>query len=147
MKCRGTVNSINDYTEAVVQSCSTEAYLESSRTSTGLFAKIVNGFWYFRRKAPLQIFDCVVNTLKFYKKGLLKKLAKCTRKNLCQSPFFDKITRCRSATLLKTWFQHKCFIVNFAKLVRTNFSQNTSGRLVLVISVSIVVKGDWQAKL
>ena len=43
-KCRGTFNKMSYYTEAVVRSCSTEVYLEISRTSTGIFAKIVNGF-------------------------------------------------------------------------------------------------------
>ena len=32
--------------------------------------------------------------------------------------------------------------MNFAKFVRTPFLQNTRGRLVLIIAVSIVVKGE-----
>ena len=35
------------------------------------------------------------------------------------------------ATLLKKKFWHRCFPVNFAKLLRTPFLQNTSGRLLL----------------
>ena len=34
-----------------------------------------------------------------------------------------------------------CFLVNFAKFVRTPFLQNSTGRLLLIIAVSIVVKG------
>ena len=34
-----------------------------------------------------------------------------------------------------------CFLVNFAKFVRTPFLQNSTGRLVLIIAVSIVAKG------
>ena len=34
-----------------------------------------------------------------------------------------------------------CFPVNFAKFVRTPFLQNSTGRLSLIIAVSIVVKG------
>ena len=34
-----------------------------------------------------------------------------------------------------------CFLVNFAKLARTLFLQNSSGRLHLIIAVSIVAKG------
>ena len=34
-----------------------------------------------------------------------------------------------------------CFPVNFAKFVRTPFLQNSTGRLSLIIEVSIVVKG------
>ena len=34
-----------------------------------------------------------------------------------------------------------CLLVNFAKLVRTPFLQNSNRRLLLIIAVSIVVKG------
>ena len=34
-----------------------------------------------------------------------------------------------------------CFLVNFAKLVRTPFLQNSTGPLILIIAVSIVAKG------
>ena len=34
-----------------------------------------------------------------------------------------------------------CFLVNFAKFVRTHFLQNSTGRLLLIIAVSIVAKG------
>ena len=33
--------------------------------------------------------------------------------------------------LLKKKFWHRCFAVNFAKFLRTPFSQDTSGRLLL----------------
>ena len=36
-----------------------------------------------------------------------------------------------SATLLKMRLWHRCFHVNFAKFLRTSFSQNSSGRLLL----------------
>ena len=35
------------------------------------------------------------------------------------------------ATLLKKKLWHWCFLVNFAKFLRTPFSKNTSGRLLL----------------
>ena len=34
-------------------------------------------------------------------------------------------------TLLKKRFWHRCFLVKFAKCLRTPFLQNTSGRLLL----------------
>ena len=34
-----------------------------------------------------------------------------------------------------------CFLVNFAEFVRTPFLQNSTGRLILIIAVSIVAKG------
>ena len=47
--------------------------------------------------------------------------AEVMRKHLCRSIFFDNIRRCRSATLLKTRVQRRCFIVNFVNFVRTHF--------------------------
>ena len=40
---------------------------------------------------------------------------------------------------LKTRFQRRFFPVNFAKLVRSPFLQNTTGRLVLIITVPTTV--------
>ena len=34
-----------------------------------------------------------------------------------------------------------CFLVNFAKFLRTLFLQNSTGRLLLIVAVSIVAKG------
>ena len=44
--------------------------------------------------------------------------AKFTGKHLCQSLFFNKV---RPATLLKKRLWHRCFLVNFAKFLRTHF--------------------------
>ena len=52
------------------------------------------------------------------KKALLRNFAKLTGKHLYQSLFFNK------ATGLSL---QKCFPMNFAKFLRTLFSQNTSG--------------------
>ena len=46
---------------------------------------------------------------------------------------FLKIEGHRPATLLKKRLWHRCFPVNFAKLLRTPFLQNTSGRLLLLV--------------
>ena len=34
-----------------------------------------------------------------------------------------------------------CFLVNFEEFVRTPFFQNSTGRLILIIAISIVAKG------
>ena len=65
-------------------------------------------------------------------KGVLRNQTKFTGKHLCQSLFSSKVTGLRSATLLNKRLWHKCFPVNFAKLLRTPFLQSTSGRLLLV---------------
>ena len=62
----------------------------------------------------------------FYKKGVLKNFTKFT-----ESLFFNKVAGLRPETLLKKSVWHRCFHVNFAKILRTRFLQNTSGRLLL----------------
>ena len=61
--------------------------------------------------------------------------------HLFRNLFFDKVKLCRTATSLKTSLQRRCFLVKFAKYVGIPFLQNTTGRLLLIIAVSIVVKG------
>ena len=53
----------------------------------------------------------------FYKKRVLKIFAKLTGKHFCQNLFFSKIAGLRSATLLKKRLRHRCFFVNFAKIL------------------------------
>ena len=55
-------------------------------------------------------------------KGVLKSFAKSAGKHLCQRLFFNKVAGLRSATLFKN---------RLAKLLRTPFVLNTSGRLLL----------------
>ena len=57
----------------------------------------------------------------FYKKDVLKNFTKVTRKQLCQSLFFNKVAGLRAATLLKKRLWHSCFTVTFVKLSRTPF--------------------------
>ena len=70
------------------------------------------------------------------KKGVLRNFTKFRGKRLCQSLFFNKVAGLRPATLLKKRLWHRCFPVNFAKFLRTPFSQNTSGRLLLCVQSS-----------
>ena len=59
----------------------------------------------------------------FCKKGVLRNLTKFTWKHLCQSLSFQRL---KLATLLKKRLWHRCFPVNFAKLLGTPFFQNIS---------------------
>ena len=81
-----------------------------------------NQFSLYRQKQPPEV---------FYKKGVLRNFAKFTGKYLCQSLFFNKVAGLRSLTLIKNKLWCRCFPVNFAKLLRTPFLQNASGRLLL----------------
>ena len=62
------------------------------------------------------------------KKGVLRNFAKFTGKYLCRSLFFNKAAGLEA--FIKKRFWHRCFPVNFAKFLRTLFSQNTSRKLL-----------------
>ena len=68
----------------------------------------------------------------FCKKGVSKNFTKFTGKHLCQSLFLNKVADLSTATLLKRRLWYRCFPVNFAKYLRTSFSQNTSSAWCLV---------------
>ena len=55
------------------------------------------------------------------RKNVLKNFAKFAGKHLCQSLFFNKVTRLRPATLLKKGLWHRCFPMNFCKISKNNF--------------------------
>ena len=63
--------------------------------------------------------------------GVIRNFAKFKAKHLFQSLFFKRLW---PATLLKKSLWHRCFPANFAKFLRTLFSQNNSGRLLLTIN-------------
>ena len=65
------------------------------------------------------------------RKAVLRNFAKFTEKHLCQSVFFNKVAGLSPATLFKKKLWHRCFLVDFAKFLRTPFLWNTSGRLLL----------------
>ena len=57
----------------------------------------------------------------FCEKGILRNLAKFTRKQLCQSLSFNKFASLKPATLLKKRPWHRCFPENFPKFLKTPF--------------------------
>ena len=61
------------------------------------------------------------------KKGVLRNFSKFTGKHLCLRP----------TDLLKKRLWHRCFPVNFTKFLRTPFSQNASGRLLLYMLMNV----------
>ena len=76
------------------------------------------------------------------KKGVLRNFAKFTGKHLCQSLFFNKVAGA-SCNVIKKRLWHRCFPVNFAKFLRTPFSQNASGRLLLSLPEQIYIVAIW----
>ena len=65
------------------------------------------------------------------KNGVLRNFAKFRGKHLCQVLIFNKVAGPEPETLFKKRLWHRCFPLNFAKFLRTPFSQKTSGRLLL----------------
>ena len=57
------------------------------------------------------------------KKGILGNFTKFTGKHLYQNLLLDKVAGLTPATLLKKRLWHWCFLVNFAKFLRTSFLQ------------------------
>ena len=69
----------------------------------------------------------------FCKKDVLRNIPKFTGKHLCQGLCFNKVAGRRPTNLLKKEILAQVFPVNFAKLLRTPFLQNTFGGLLLKI--------------
>ena len=65
------------------------------------------------------------------KKAVFKNSAKFIAKHLCQILFFNKVSDLQSSTLFKKRLRHTCFPVNFSKVLKTTFSCNIIGRLLL----------------
>ena len=62
-------------------------------------------------------------------KKIFLKISQNSQENTC--------ARVRPATLLKKRLWHRCFPVNFAKVLRTSFLQNTSGSLFLPFGIFV----------
>ena len=75
----------------------------------------------------------------FYKRGVLKNVAKIREKHLCWSLVFHNISCCRPSTLFKKRLWHRCFHVNFAKFSGTSFLKNFSGRPPLEVGLKCEV--------
>ena len=65
------------------------------------------------------------------KKGVLRNFAKFTGKHLCQSLYFNKVAGPR----------HKCFLVDFAKFLRTPFLTDHLRWLLLLLILYIQMPG------
>ena len=65
------------------------------------------------------------------KKGILEKLAKLTAKHLSQSFFFNQAAGPEPCNFFKKKLRNRCFLVNFAKFLRTPILSNSWERLLL----------------
>ena len=86
----------------------------------------------------------------FYRKAVLRNLAKFTGKHLCKNLFFNKVAALNPSTVLEKRLWHRCFPVNFAQFFKNIFYYTTplvaafeeyiiKSRVALVLTKSIVV--------
>ena len=73
----------------------------------------------------------------FCKKYVLENFEVFTGKHLCRSLFFNKVADLRSSTSIKR-DSDMGFFANFAKFLRTLFSENTYGSCLWIVFGSLV---------
>ena len=89
----------------------------------------------------------------FYKKGVLRKSAKCTRKHLCQRLFFNKVAglRSKACIFIKKEFLTQLFSCEFCKFSKNTFFYRTPSVAAKILNVicrtliMTVVKGALSA--
>ena len=81
------------------------------------------------------------------KKAVLRNFINFLGKHLCQSLLFNKVAGLRTVSLLKKRLWDRCFLVNFAKFLRTTFLRNPSGRLLPFLALSALHKRKWMTLL
>ena len=64
-------------------------------------------------------------------KKVFLEISQNLQENTCVRVFFNKVAGLRPATLLKKSLWHRCFLVKFAKFLKTPFLQNTFEQLLL----------------
>ena len=79
------------------------------------------------------------NYLRCSVKKVFLEISHNSQDNTCARDSFLIKLQARLATLLKKSLWYRYFPVNFAKFLRTPFSQNTSGRLLLFIRVMAAI--------
>ena len=84
----------------------------------------------------------------FFKIGVLKNFANYTGEYLCWSLFLIKLQPLRPTTLLKRDFSTGCFLVKFAKFLKTPFFTYHFQCLIASVSglSSFSIKAAWEDK-
>ena len=73
-------------------------------------------------------------------KKVFLEISQNSQEDTCARVSF--LIKLRSATLSKKRLWHRCFYLNFAKFLRTPYMQNTSGRLLFLVSLSTYVPAN-----
>ena len=72
------------------------------------------------------------------------KISKISQENACAEFLLNNNVAGRAATLLKKKLQHKCFLVNFAKFLRT-LLQNTTEEVIALKFGSYITRSPLDA--
>ena len=72
---------------------------------------------------------------------------KCCQKQPPEFFYKNGVLRLQACNDIKKRLWHRCFPVNFAKFLRTSFSQNTSGRLLLCRVIQVIKDEGFVNKL
>ena len=99
-----------------------------------LLKKIQMGFFSVRSSLPEV----------FCKKGVLRNFGKFRGKHPCQRLFLNKVAGHKPATLSKKRLWHRCFLVNFAKFLRTLFLKEHLRWLLLFSAYDNTTEGIKQ---
>ena len=98
------------------------SYLHKTPYARSVYVHVSKRFLLYQARAHLKVWIWRSSRQEvFCKKGVLENFAKFTGKHLCQGLFFNKVAGLRPATLFKKRLWHRCFPVNFAKILGTPF--------------------------
>ena len=91
--------------------------------------------WHLQLHSSVQRFDIAFFIKRFGFCGALFERSLAWKQDISKRLFLEWncFSPCRPAILLKKRLRHRCFPLNFVKLLRTLFLQNTSGWLLLVL--------------
>ena len=108
-------------------------------------------WWGFSTPSPPGITALILISLLFFRSsrsqmlhkiGFPKNFKRSHRKHLCRSFCFNKVAGYQAGTLIqRKRFRHRCFPVNFKKLLRRPILQNTS-ELLLLRFEEVIIQND-----
>ena len=104
------------------------------------FSKSSKGFWYVCKKLLEKTSYPESLVRRCSLKNIFLKISQIFQGNTCVAISFLHTCNNRPAILQKKRIRHSCFLLNFAKCLRTPSLQNTSGRLLL--SIAIICQDD-----
>ena len=130
-----------------VSECQVHGYSNHSFCSRYFMLLFICSFIFFLQEVLFTLFIHFRSSLPelFCKKFVLRKFIKFTRKHLCQSLFFNKVASLKPFLKKRLW--HRCFPVNFVKLLRKPFLTEHLRWLLLLLNFCMTVQCNVQKQL